>query len=101
MRDLQFVALYRGYHRPYSTSTAIGMCAGSPPDLDDDLMISRPSQNFGSWSPGTKSRSTPASVITHIRITPPEEPSRDMARARAVRVSLANGDKRAQVSDRS
>lgn len=37
----------------------------------------------GSWSPGTKSLSTPFSVITAIRITPPEEPSRDMASARA------------------
>ena len=49
-----------------------------------------PSQNRGSSLPGMKSRSTPPSVITHIRMVPPDEPSRDMASARAVKaVSLA------------
>lgn len=42
------------------------------------------SQNLGSWSPGTKILSTPSSVMMAMRIVPPEEPSRDMARARAV-----------------
>ena len=55
--------------------------------LDVFTITSCPCQNFGSWSPGTKRRSTPLSVITHIRITPPDEPSRAMARDRATRHS--------------
>lgn len=44
---------------------------------------SLPSQNLGSWSPGTNNRSTPSSVMTHMRMTPPDEPSRDIASASA------------------
>ena len=47
-------------------------------------VTSRPSQNLGNLSPGTNNLSTPSSVITHMRITPPDEPSRDMASARAI-----------------
>lgn len=38
---------------------------------------------LGSLSPGTKMRSTPSSWIIARRIVPPEDPSRDMASARA------------------
>ena len=41
------------------------------------------SQNFGSWFPGTKMRSTPSLSMMANRIVPPEDPSRDMASARA------------------
>lgn len=41
------------------------------------------SQNLGNLSPGTNMRSTPSSVIIAILIVPPDDPSRDMASARA------------------
>lgn len=63
----------------------MGAIAGAETrDVDDLPRTSSPSQNFGNSFPGMKSRSTPSSVITHMRMTPPEEPSRDIARARAV-----------------
>jgi hypothetical protein len=37
----------------------------------------------GNSFPGTNNLSTPLSVITAIRITPPEEPSRDIANDKA------------------
>ena len=42
-----------------------------------------PSQNLGKALPGMKCLSTLSFVMTHIRMVPPEEPSRDIARARA------------------
>ncbi len=41
------------------------------------------SQNLGSLSPGTKMRSTPSLSIIASLIVPPEDPSRDIASARA------------------
>jgi hypothetical protein len=47
-------------------------------------IISLPSQNLGSSFPGTKCLSTLSFVITHIRIVPPDDPSRAIASARAI-----------------
>ncbi len=44
---------------------------------------SLPSQNLGNSFPGMKCRSTLSFVMTHIRMQPPDEPSRDIANARA------------------
>lgn len=44
---------------------------------------SLPSQNRGNSLPAMKCLSTLSLVITHIRIQPPDDPSRDMARDRA------------------
>lgn len=40
--------------------------------------------NLGIWSPKSTCRSTPDSAMAAKRITPPLEPSRSMAKARAV-----------------
>ena len=40
--------------------------------------------NLGIWSPKSTCRSTPDSAMAARRITPPLEPSRSMAKARAV-----------------
>ena len=40
--------------------------------------------NLGIWSPKSTRRSTPDSSMAARRITPPLEPSRSMAKARAV-----------------
>src|SRR6266446_9713701 len=60
-------------HNPnYNGSMAIGT---TPTCLTDLLpRTSRPSQNVGNSLPGTNSLSTPSSVITAIRMTPPDEP---------------------------
>ena len=63
-------------------STAIGSTAGSFLVVAPNTSL--PSQNLGSSFPGMNMRSTPPSVMTHMRIVPPDEPSRDMASARAV-----------------
>ena len=65
------------------TSTAIESVGGLML-LVDKSRISRPSQNLGSWLPGTNNLSTPPSVITHMRMTPPEDPSRDIANDKAM-----------------
>ena len=66
---------------PASTHTSLGETyATIPVPL---AMISLPSQNRGSSFPGTKCRSTLSFVMTHIRIQPPDEPSRAIARASA------------------
>lgn len=38
----------------------------------------------GNSFPGTNNLSTPSFVMTAIRITPPEDPSRDIANAKAM-----------------
>ena len=50
--------------------------------------VSFPSQNRGNSLPGMKWRSTLSLEITHIRIQPPDDPSRDMANARAEPVDV-------------
>jgi hypothetical protein len=44
-----------------------------------NFLIFYPSQNVGNLLPGTNILSTPSLVITAKRITPPEDPSLDMA----------------------
>src|SRR5712672_298095 len=75
------------YNPTYNGSTVMGTTPGCLAGLPS---TSRPSQNVGRSLPGTNSLSTPSSVITAIRMTPPDEPSRDMANASAAqrRVSL-------------
>ncbi len=47
-------------------------------------------KNFGISSPVNKCRSTPDSSIVAIRITPPELPSREIARASAIQEIKVN-----------
>lgn len=68
----------------FYTSTAMGTTPGSRAICFPGARISFPCQNLGSSLPGTNSLSTLSSVITHMRITPPDEPSRDIASASAV-----------------
>lgn len=68
------------YSSIYNGSTAIGTTPGCFAGLPS---TSRPSQNVGSSLPGTNNLSTPSSVITAIRTTPPDEPSRAIANASA------------------
>lgn len=68
------------------TSNYASTAMGATCDAADAVPLpktSLPSQKVGSSFPGTKSRSTPSSVMTAIRMTPPEEPSRDIASERA------------------
>jgi hypothetical protein len=77
---------YNLIHNLVYASTAMGTTSGSRVALFVAApSTSFPSQNLGSSLPGMNNRSTLSSVMTHIRIVPPEEPSRAMARARATK----------------
>lgn len=51
---------------------------------------------LGNSLPGTKILLTPSFLITHILIHPPEDPSRDMARASATTATKSRGSARAR-----
>ena len=71
-------------------STAIGAVSRLEANLFAAVLSRRPSQNLGSLSPGMNILSTASSVIIHIRIVPPEEPSREIASAKATFASRSS-----------